>query len=105
MIEPRSRKTWVTTILETDDWLELADDNIDEGNVFRSKVELVGEVTLCCGREGENVAVREDPPPPLLPPPPPAWVAVVEAAAEDAKFELENGVVVRERGEDSSWLV
>jgi hypothetical protein len=30
---------------------------------------------------------------------------VAEAAAEDAKFELENGVVVRERGEDSSWLV
>lgn len=95
----------MTTILETDDWLEPVDDNVDEEKVFRSKAELVGDVTLCCGKDGENVAVREDPPPPLLPPPPPAWFAVVEAAAEDAKFELENGVVVRERGEESSWPV
>lgn len=72
VIEPRSRNTWVTTILETDDWLELADNNVDEEKVFRSKVVLVGEVKLCCVPKGENAAVRVDPPPPLLPPPPPA---------------------------------
>lgn len=53
------------------------------------------------------MAVLEDPPPPPLPPPPPppTWVAVVEAAAEDAKFEPGNGVVVRDRGEDRIWVL
>ena len=90
-------------IFDTDDWLFEAEVGVDTLNGLRSKVELVGEVMPWVETEGEKAATRDCPPPPLLPPPPP-WDALAEAAAEDAKVEVEKGVVARDRGDDSSWL-
>ena len=87
--------------METDDCPELFDANAEDGNVFLSKLELVGELRPCCANDGKSVVDLDVPPPPLLPPPPP-WIAVVEAAAEVARFELEKGVLARERGDDSN---
>ena len=52
-MEPRSKKTWVTTIFETDDWPELPDAKTEEESMFLSKLELVGELRPCCANEGE----------------------------------------------------
>ena len=73
----------------------------------RSKLVAVGDVRLCVDRDGENAPGRAlgCPPPPLPPPPPPSRDAAAEPAAEDAKFDPENGVVVRERGDDRGWLL
>jgi hypothetical protein len=71
VIEPRSRNTCVTVILDTDDWLEIFEAGVDRENGLRSKVVLVGDVRLCCDKDGEKVAGLEDAPPPPLPPPPP----------------------------------
>lgn len=100
LMEPSSRKTCAITILDTDDSVEPARFKFVEPNEFRSKVDAVGDVTLCPDREGENATGLESPPPLLLPPPPP-WGAVVEVAAEDAGLELVNGVVARNRGDSS----
>ena len=70
-MDPRRRNTWVTTILETEDWPELLEADAEVGNRLRSKLAIVGEVKFCWAKDGEKVAGLEDPPPPLLPPPPP----------------------------------
>ena len=100
MIEPKSRKTWVTTIFDTEVWFEVAGIEAGELKEVRSNVAVVGELNVCCGKEGENVAGLEVPPPPLLPPPPPCD-AVLDAAAVDAKLDVAKGVLVRDRGEAS----
>lgn len=86
-------------ILETEDWFEPEVVEVDELRAFRSNAVLVGEVRLKDEDEGENTADFDGPPPPPLPPPPSD--TVVEAAAEDAKLVVENGVVARDRGDDS----
>lgn len=110
MIEPRSKKTWVTTILPTDDELEAvaAEDDapappLPKGFV-RSEAELVGDArpgaVLGVEAAGEKVFWRLGSPPPL------AWDEPGGAnAAEAAKFEaVEKGVVSweEERGEARS---
>ena len=54
VIEPSSRKTWVTTILDTEDWPETAEEGFDPVN-DRSNALVVGEFKLCCGNGGEKV--------------------------------------------------
>ena len=71
-------------------------------NEVRSNVELVGEPKLCCESDGENAGALEPPPPPL---PPPPCITVAEAAAEEAKFGFEEGVLDCDRGEDTDWDV
>ena len=61
----------MTTILETEDWLEVGVAIFDVVNGERSKVVLIGEVKLCCDEDGEKATFLELPPPPLPPPPPP----------------------------------
>ena len=53
-MEPSSRKTWVTTILDTEDWPDAAEAEFDPVNE-RSKGLVVGELKLCCGNGGEKV--------------------------------------------------
>ena len=73
----------------------------------RSKPAFVGELRPCVELPtGEKLPARDGccPPPlpiPPLPPPPPEDAAVGPAAAEDADW-VEKGVVVRDRGDDSS---
>ena len=69
VIEPSSRKTWVTTILDTEDWPNGAEEEF-RPVADRSKVLVVGELRLCCGNGGDKVWCLKLPPPPLLPPPP-----------------------------------
>ena len=86
----------MTTILET----ELDDDWLVEEIEPRSNPEDVGDVRLCVDNEGEKAPDRVlilGPPPPL--PPPPPRDTVVGPAAEDAKFDVENGVLARDRGD------
>ena len=64
----------------------------------RSNVAVVGELRVCCDKEGENVAGLELAPPP----PPPPCDAVLDAAAVDAKLDVAKGVLVRDRGEASN---
>ena len=101
VIEPKRRNTWVTTIFDTEVWFEVEDVEAGEVKEVRSNVAIVGELRVCCDKEGENVAGLELPPPPLLPPPPPCN-AVLGAAAEDAKLDVAKGVLVRDRGEASN---
>ena len=54
VMEPSRRKTWVTTILDTDDWPDAAEEEIDPVN-DRSKALIVGEFKLCCDNGGEKV--------------------------------------------------
>ena len=71
VIEPRSKKSWAITILATEAELLLVMLIDEDDAAVRSKAVLVGEFTLVCDNDGENVAFLEAPPPPLLPPPPP----------------------------------
>ena len=54
-MEPSSRKTWVTTIFDTEDWPDVAEEEVDPENGDRSKVLLVGETRLFCAKGGEKV--------------------------------------------------
>lgn len=70
-MEFRSKKTCVTTIFETEVAPETAEDDPEPVNADRSNVLEVGELSLGCVNDGENVWLRElPPPPPPLPPPP-----------------------------------
>ena len=60
----------VITILDSEDWLEITDEELELVNGDRSKPLIVGELSVCCGRGGEKVWFLKLPPPPLLPPPP-----------------------------------
>lgn len=92
----------MTTIFDTD-WFVGVVTEAELVKGVRSKVVLVGELRLCVERDGENVAGLEVPPPLLLPPPPPPPEdAVVEAAAEDAKFDVLKDVLARDLGDASS---
>lgn len=102
VMEPRSRKTCVTTIFETDDCPELFE--LEDGKTERSKFAVTGEARLFGGNEGENVVDRALPPPPGLPPPPPDAVDTdeAEAAAVVAKPNDAKGVVALDLGDASN---
>ncbi len=53
-MEPSSKKTWVTTILDTEDWPDVAEEGTDPVADL-SKALVVGELKLCCGNGGEKV--------------------------------------------------
>ena len=59
----------MTTILDTEDDADTADDDPEPVNAERSTELEVGELTLGCINEGEKVWLRDPPPPPKLPPP------------------------------------
>jgi hypothetical protein len=103
VMEPSRRKTWVTTILETEDWGEEAEGGRDAPKMPRSKDVVVGEPRPCWASDGVNAPLLGAPPPPLLPPPPP-WDAMLDVDAEVAKFEAGNGVVVRDLGDETAWF-
>jgi hypothetical protein len=89
----------VTTIFDTEDCEPDPSVGVVELNRLRSNDDAVGEVKLCCDDTlGENAPCR-DPPTTPAPPPPPCDRAAVDAAADEAKFDVEKGVVVRDRGE------
>ena len=97
VIELRSSSICVVVILDTDDWLELAEEGLDVVRATRSKVLLVGEVS-----GGEKVKLRGATPPPL-PPPPPTCDVAAEFAVSDAGCEAPEGVLARDRGDESTW--
>ena len=103
VIDPKSRKSCVITILETDDDPVVLEKVLDPVYGDRSKVAETGEVKLWEGPAGEKVWLRARPPPALLPPP--ACDAVVEAAFEGTKTDCDAGVIALDLGDERSAVL
>lgn len=97
VIDPKSRKSCVITILDTDEDPVPLGKALDPVYGDRSKVAETGEVRLWEGPAGEKVWLRARLPLALVPPP--ACDAVVEAALGATKTDCDAGVMALDLGD------